>query len=71
MDLSVLGKNALLVPTPGQTEQEYLAKYHSSISAIKWVKQNKFKLNGEDDFGKITSLTQEDLLLKGVAQIGL
>ncbi|PKP45512.1 MAG: glycosyltransferase [Bacteroidetes bacterium HGW-Bacteroidetes-12] len=28
MDLAVLGKKAVLVPTPGQTEQEYLAKYH-------------------------------------------
>ncbi|MEM9920860.1 MAG: glycosyltransferase [Bacteroidota bacterium] len=26
MDLSVLGKKAILVPTPGQTEQEYLAE---------------------------------------------
>ena len=26
MDLAVLGKKALLIPTPGQTEQEYLAK---------------------------------------------
>src|SRR5690606_22611885 len=26
MDLSVLKKKALLVPTPGQTEQEYLAR---------------------------------------------
>jgi len=28
MDLVALGKKALLVPTPGQTEQEYLAKYY-------------------------------------------
>jgi len=28
MDLTVLGKKAILVPTPGQTEQEYLANYH-------------------------------------------
>jgi predicted glycosyltransferase len=27
MDLVTLGKNAILVPTPGQTEQEYLARY--------------------------------------------
>jgi uncharacterized protein (TIGR00661 family) len=27
MDLLCLGKKAILVPTPGQTEQEYLAKY--------------------------------------------
>ena len=25
MDLAALGKNSILVPTPGQTEQEYLA----------------------------------------------
>lgn len=30
MDLAVLGKKALLVPTPGQTEQEYLAGYLSA-----------------------------------------
>ena len=29
MDLAVLGKQAVLVPTPSQTEQEYLAQYHS------------------------------------------
>jgi UDP:flavonoid glycosyltransferase YjiC (YdhE family) len=27
MDLAVLGKKALLIPTPGQTEQEYLASH--------------------------------------------
>lgn len=26
MDLAALGKKAILIPTPGQTEQEYLAK---------------------------------------------
>jgi len=29
MDLHVMKKRALLVPTPGQTEQEYLAEYHA------------------------------------------
>jgi len=29
MDLVALGKKALLIPTPGQTEQEYLARYLS------------------------------------------
>jgi spore coat polysaccharide biosynthesis predicted glycosyltransferase SpsG len=29
MDLICLGKSALLIPTPGQTEQEYLAEYLS------------------------------------------
>ena len=41
MDLSVLNKRAILVPTPGQTEQEYLAKYHSKKSSINWVKQKE------------------------------
>ncbi len=27
MDIAVMGKKALLIPTPGQTEQEYLARY--------------------------------------------
>ncbi len=30
MDLHALKKSALLVPTPGQTEQEYLASYHAA-----------------------------------------
>lgn len=29
MDLAILGKRAAFVPTPGQTEQEYLAAYHA------------------------------------------
>ena len=27
MDLYILRKSALIIPTPGQTEQEYLSKY--------------------------------------------
>ena len=38
MDLSVLGKRALLVPTPGQTEQEYLAQ---RISQAGWCYSQK------------------------------
>jgi UDP:flavonoid glycosyltransferase YjiC (YdhE family) len=30
MDLATLGKPAILIPTPGQTEQEYLAQYLSA-----------------------------------------
>lgn len=33
MDLLVLGKQAIIVPTPGQTEQEYLAEY---LKEKKW-----------------------------------
>lgn len=44
MDLSVLNKKAILVPTPGQTEQEYLAKYHSNQGNFYSQKQSKFDL---------------------------
>lgn len=31
MDLAALGRNALLIPTPGQPEQEYLGELHAGI----------------------------------------
>ncbi len=43
MDLSVLQKKALLVPTPGQTEQEYLASFFSK--KIDFVTQTQKNLN--------------------------
>jgi len=44
MDLAVLGKKAIFVPTPGQTEQEYLAKYFSGKKIAYSVSQKKFDL---------------------------
>ncbi len=41
MDLAELGKKALLIPTKGQPEQEYLAKYH--------LKQGNFYYKEMDD----------------------
>ncbi len=40
MDLANLKRTALLVPTPGQTEQEYLAKYLSGKSLFTSVNQD-------------------------------
>jgi hypothetical protein len=67
MDLSVLNKKALLVPTPGQTEQEYLAKYHANKSSVKWINQQEFNINNDSDFGhtitsKINYLLDEELI---------
>ena len=45
MDIACLGVNALFVPTPGQTEQEYLAEYLFSKKAFPWCKQSEFKLD--------------------------
>jgi uncharacterized protein (TIGR00661 family) len=44
MDLVVLNKKAVLVPTPGQTEQEYLANYLSEKGLFKSIKQSEFSL---------------------------
>lgn len=44
MDVAVLGKKAVLVPTPGQTEQEYLAKYHFEQQHFFTQKQQEFDL---------------------------
>ena len=44
MDLAVLGKKALLVATPGQTEQEYLAEYHFEKNSFYTQKQSEFNL---------------------------
>lgn len=44
MDLIRLGKQAVLIPTPGQTEQEYLAKHLSKQGLFTSVKQNGFDL---------------------------
>lgn len=44
MDLAVLGKKALLVPTLGQTEQEYLAEYHANNNQFVTQQQETFNL---------------------------
>jgi len=47
MDLSVLGSKALFVPTPGQTEQLYLAKFHQKSGAALWRPQDKLNLEAD------------------------
>ena len=44
MELVALEKKALFVPTPGQTEQVYLAKYHSKQGNFYSVDQNSLNL---------------------------
>ncbi|WP_162902818.1 glycosyltransferase [Taibaiella koreensis] len=47
MDLAVLNKKALLIPTPGQTEQEYLARYLQQKNYFTTVSQQALQL-GQD-----------------------
>ncbi|HYG20052.1 MAG TPA: glycosyltransferase [Ohtaekwangia sp.] len=44
MDLAQLGKKAIFIPTPGQTEQEYLAERLSRLTLALCVKQENFDL---------------------------
>ena len=44
MDLFKLGKKSILVPTPGQTEQEYLARYLFDEKLAYTATQKKFSL---------------------------
>lgn len=42
-DLIALNRTAILVPTPGQTEQEYLADYLKPKNLFRFFKQNEIK----------------------------
>ncbi|MDQ6761600.1 MAG: glycosyltransferase, partial [Bacteroidota bacterium] len=44
MDLAKIGKNAILIPTPGQTEQEYLSKYLMEKRFFFSTEQESFSL---------------------------
>jgi predicted glycosyltransferase len=44
MDLIVLRKKAILIPTPGQTEQEYLADHLKNYNIFIFEKRESFQL---------------------------
>jgi hypothetical protein len=60
MDLAALGRSALLVPTPGQTEQEYLAEYLSGKGYVTCVQQ-----------GNLTHVLVKDYMGRKGGQINL
>ena len=69
MDLIAFGKTAILIPTPGQTEQEYLAGYLSERGYFYSQKQDKFKLSKalsefENTTRKILPNTINETMLK-------
>jgi UDP-N-acetylglucosamine:LPS N-acetylglucosamine transferase len=49
MDLFVMQKKAVLIPTAGQTEQEYLAEHLSETGMFLFRKQNSFSLKEIDN----------------------
>ena len=48
MDIMTLQKKSILIPTPGQTEQEYLARYYR--------KNNMAYIAGQKDFSLVNSI---------------
>ena len=44
MDLAALSKKSILVATPGQTEQEYLAQLHLQQKSASTAEQSSFSL---------------------------
>jgi UDP-N-acetylglucosamine:LPS N-acetylglucosamine transferase len=64
MDLVRLGKKAIFIPTPGQTEQEYLGAYLAEKGLAVCLRQDRFSLKEAldraralvpgGDWGKVT-----------------
>ncbi len=65
MDLAFLGKKAFLIPTPGQPEQEYLAKRLSDNGQAASCDQNMFSLKELEKLEDVEDL-RFDLLSTGL-----
>ena len=52
LDLAVIGTKALMTPTPGQIEQEYLSRYHNKKKTFYSVNQEKIDLIRDSEIAK-------------------
>lgn len=72
MDMNALGKKAVFIPTPGQTEQEYLAKRLKEKNIAFCMDQNSFDLDTailqSKNFSGFRSLPENSYLRKVVAK---
>ncbi len=73
MDLSFTGKKAIFVPTPGQSEQEYLAEYHMKHNNFLSMSQKKFNLkhsiNQLNNFSGIKTTYNKEPLIKEIENL--
>ena len=60
MDLAKLGKKAFFIPTPGQYEQEYLAKKLKKERLVPYAKQDDFKMENLMEIQVYKGLTPFD-----------
>jgi predicted glycosyltransferase len=49
MDLRKLNKKAILIPTPGQTEQEYLAGFHGNSDQFEFIEEKNLTIDKVQD----------------------
>jgi UDP-N-acetylglucosamine:LPS N-acetylglucosamine transferase len=72
MDLVRLGKRSVLIPTPGQTEQEYLGQYLNSQRIALCMRQSRFMLKEAlgkaEQFPYVKPEEEENLLQKVIDQ---
>lgn len=73
MDLAKFGKKAIFIPTPGQTEQEYLSKYFMNKNIFFSTAQNDFNLKEAlqkaNSFSGIKVPFQPELLSNAVSSM--
>lgn len=73
MDLATIGKNAIFIPTPDQTEQEYLANRLTDKGLIYHQKQKDFNLETAlkkcENFKGLNMENDPELLIKAVKEI--
>ncbi|KYK26993.1 hypothetical protein AYK20_03045 [Thermoplasmatales archaeon SG8-52-1] len=55
LDLAVIGTKALMIPTPGQVEQEYLSKYHNKKNTFYSINQDKIDIKNDIEIAKKTT----------------
>jgi uncharacterized protein (TIGR00661 family) len=73
MDLATSGKHALFIPTPGQTEQEYLADHFLNKKVFYSVTQDKFNfekaLHEIENYAGLKITMQPQLLTAAITSI--
>ncbi len=72
-DLAVFGKKLIAIPTPGQTEQEYLAQWHSANKRLVFQTQADFSWNTFPPISELPTLSLQvntsDLLQRVVKRL--
>ena len=69
MDMAILQKKVLWVPTPGQTEQKYIARHLQKHFGAKYVEQKHFRLIKPSVLASHTKLDYKQRILELVGEL--